>query len=90
MINSEIRNENLQASRRMTDINLKKIQLLNVSAAHAVIKACEKVISRMGKYKQDLSKELLTSRVDSLAFKGKAPKDTNQLRRNTPEIKVTS
>ena len=67
----------------MTDINLKKIQLLNVSAAHAVIKACEKVISRMGKYKQDLSKELLTSRVDSLAFKGKAPKDTNQLRRDT-------
>ena len=33
----------------------------------------------MGKYKQ-VSKELLTSLVDSLVFIGKATKDTNQLR----------
>ena len=64
----------------MTDINLRKIQLLNVSAAYAVIEACEKVVSRLGKYKQDLSKELLTPLVDSLTFIGKATKDTNQLR----------
>ena len=44
----------------MTDINLRKIQLLNVSAAYAVNEACEKVVCRMGKYKQELSKELLT------------------------------
>ena len=66
----------------MTDINLRKIQLLNVSAAYAVIEACDKVVSRMGKYKQDLSKELLTPLVDSLAFIGKATKDPNQLRRD--------
>ena len=41
-VNSEIWNENLQASHRMTDINLWKIQLLNVSAAYTVIEACEK------------------------------------------------
>ena len=81
-VNSEIWNENLQASHRMTDINLRKIQLLNVSAAYAVVEACEKVVSRLGKYKQDLSKELLTPLVDSLAFIGKATKDTNQLRRD--------
>ena len=66
----------------MTDINLRKIQLLNVSAAYAVIEACEKVVSRLGKYKQDLSMELLTSPTDSLVYIEKATKDTNQLRRD--------
>ena len=66
----------------MTDINLRKIQLLNVSAAYAVTEACEKVVIRLGKYKQNLSMELLTSLVDSLAFIGKATKDRNQLRRD--------
>ena len=32
-VNSEIGNENFQASHRMTDINLRKIHLLIVSAA---------------------------------------------------------
>ena len=32
-VNSEIGNENFQASHRMTDITLRKIHLLNVSAA---------------------------------------------------------
>ena len=59
-VNSEIWNENLQAAHRMSDINLRKIQLLNVSATYAVTGACDKVASRMGKYKKDLSKELLT------------------------------
>ena len=66
----------------MTDIDLRKIQLLNVSAADAVIEASEKVVSRLSKYKQDLSIELLTPLVDLLAFIGKATKDTNQLRRD--------
>ena len=71
-VNSEIWNENLQASHRMTGIDLRKIQLLNVSAAYAVIKACEKVVSKLGKYKVDLSMEHLTHLVDSLVFVGKA------------------
>ena len=66
----------------MTDIDLRKIQLLNVSAADAVIEASEKVVSRLSKYKQDLSIELLTPLVDLLAFIGKATKDTNHLRRD--------
>ena len=77
-VNSEIQNKNLQSAHGMTDINLRKIQFLNVSAAYAVIEACDKVVSRMGKYKQDLSKELLSPLADSLAFIGKATKDTNQ------------
>ena len=40
------------------------------------------MVSSLGKYKQDLSMELLTPPVDSLAFIGKATKDTNQLRRD--------
>ena len=82
-VNSEIWNENLQASHRMTDINLRKIKLLN-----AVVEACEKVVSRLGKYKQDLSKELLTPLVDSLAFIGKATKDTNKLRKDILKSKL--
>ena len=53
---------------------------MNVSPAFAAIEACEKVVSRMGKYKQDLRKEMLTPPVDSLYFIGKAAKDTNQLK----------
>ena len=66
----------------MSDINLKKIQMLNVSAAYAVIDVCEKAISRLGKYKQHLSMELLTPPVDSLVYIGKTAKDRNQLRRD--------
>ena len=66
----------------MTDISLRKIQLFNVSTAYAVIEACEKVLSRLGIYQQDLIMELLTPLVDSLAFIGKATRDINQLRRD--------
>ena len=72
----------------MTDINLRKIQLLNVSAAYAVIETCEKRVSRLEKYEQDLSMELLAPLVDSLSFKGKATKDTNQLRRDILKSKL--
>ena len=65
----------------MTDINLIKIQLLNFWAAYAVIKACERVVSRMGKYNHDLSKELLTPPVYSIAFIRRAKKETFQLKR---------
>ena len=73
-----------------TDINVRKLQLLNVSAAYAVTEPCEKVVSRMDKYKQDLSKELLTPLVDSLGFIGKATTDTNQLRRDILKSRLPS
>ena len=73
----------------MTDINLRKIQLLNVSAAYAVIEACEKVVSRLGKYKQDLSKELLTPLVDS-SFHRKGNKGYKLVKTGYPKIKITS
>ena len=81
-VNSEIWNEILQASHRMTDINFRKTQLLNGSAAYTVTEACEKAVSRLDKYKQDLSIELFTRLVDSLSFIGKAAKHTNHLRRD--------
>ena len=50
--NSEIWNENLQGSYRITDINLKKILLLKVSKAYAVIEACEKMVSRISFHRE--------------------------------------
>ena len=38
----------------MTDISLRKIQSLNVSAAYAIRETCAKVIGRLGKYKMEL------------------------------------
>ena len=79
---SDTWNGNLHASQRMTDVNLRKIKVLNVSATYVVIEACEIMVSRLGKCKQDLSMELLTPLVNSLAFIGKTAKDTNQLGRD--------
>ena len=45
-INSEIWNENLLTANRMTDISLRKIQLLNVSAAYIITETCGKVIGK--------------------------------------------
>ena len=81
-INSEIRNENFVTANHMTDISLCKIQLLNVSAAYAVTETCEKVIRKLGKYKLDLSKELLTPLIDALAFVGQATSYTKQFKRD--------
>ena len=53
-VNNEVWNENLLTANRMTDISLRKIQSLNVSAAYAVRETCEKVIGRSGKYKMQL------------------------------------
>ena len=76
-VNSEVWNENLFTTNRMTDISLHKIQFLNVSAAYSIKKTCEKGIGRMGKYKMDLSKELLTPLIDALTFLGETASDTN-------------
>ena len=58
------------------------MQLLNVSASHAITESYEKVIGRLGKYRMDLSKELLTPLMDALAFLGQAASDINQFRRD--------
>ena len=89
-VNSEIWNENLQTSHRMTDINLRNIQLLNVSAAYAVIEACEKVVSRLGKYKQDLSMELLTPSSRHFTFHRTGNKGYKSVKKGHPKIKFTS
>ena len=73
----------------MTDVNLRKIQLLNVSAAYTAIDACEKVVSRLGKYQQDLSKELLTPLVDS-SFHRKGNKEYKSVIKGYPKIKFNS
>ena len=43
----------------MTEISFRNIHLLNISAAYVITETCEKAIRRLGKYKSDLSKELL-------------------------------
>ena len=47
-VNSEVWNENLLTENRMTDINFRKIQLLNVSAAYEITETGEKVIGGLG------------------------------------------
>ena len=66
----------------MTNISLRKMQLLNASAAHAITESYEKVIGRLDKYRMDLSKELPTPLMDALAFLGQAASDINQFRRD--------
>ena len=44
----------------MTDINLKKLELLILKTAYATTITCEKVIERLGQHKQDLRKEVLS------------------------------
>ena len=48
-VNSESWNENLLTANRMTNINLREIQLLNVSTAYAITETCEKVIGWLAK-----------------------------------------
>ena len=74
----------------MTDINLREIQWLNVSAAKAVIEAFEKVVSRLGKYKQDLSMELLTPSSRHFTFHRTGNKGYKSVKKGYPKIKVTS
>ena len=59
-VNSEIWNGNYFSSHIMTDINLKKLELLILKTAYATTITCEKVIERLGQHKQDLRKEVLS------------------------------
>ena len=61
---------------------LQNIQNLSVKAAYAVTKACDKILNKMGKMKQDQSKELISPLIDGLVFLGKTITDMNQFRRN--------
>ena len=44
--------------------------------------ACDKILNKMGKVKQDQSKELVSPIINALAFLGKAITYMNQFRRN--------
>ena len=50
--------------------------------------ACEKILNKMCKMKQDQSKELVSSLTDGLAFLGKATTDMNQFRRNNLKLRL--
>ena len=60
---------------------LQNIQNLSVKAAYAVTKVCDKILNKMGKMKQDQSKELISPLIDGLAFLGKTITDMNQFHR---------
>ena len=80
--NGEIWKNNLTSPYRINEIRLQNIQNLTVKAAYAVTEACDKILNKMGKMKQELSKELVSPLIDGLAFLGKAITDMNQFRRN--------
>ena len=44
--------------------------------------ACDKILNKMDKMKQDQSKELISPLIHGLAFLGKAITEMNQFRRN--------
>ena len=79
---------NLTFPYRINGIRLQNIQNLNVKSAYAVIEACEKILNKMCKMKQDQSKELVSSLTDGLAFLGKATTDMNQFRRNNLKLRL--
>ena len=79
---AEIWKNNLTSPHRINEIRLQNIENLSVKAAYAVTEACDKILNKMGKMKQDQSKELVSPLIDGLAFLGRAITDMNQFRRN--------
>ena len=80
--NEEIWKNNLNSPYRINEMRLQSIQNLSVKATYAVTEACDKILGKMGKMKQDQSKELVSPFIDGLAFLGKVITDMNQFRRN--------
>ena len=72
MVNIEIWNGNYLSLQRMTDINLRKIELRNLKATYATLLTCKKVARAFGhiKYKTNLREEILFPLVDALVFIG--------------------
>ena len=80
--NPEIWRNNLTSPHVIKEIRLQNIPNLTVKAAYAVIEACDKILNKMSKMKQEQSKELLSPLIHGLAFLGKSITDMNQFRRN--------
>ena len=80
--NAEIWKNSLTSPYRIDEIRLQNIQNLSVKAAYAVTEVCDKILNKMGKMRQDQSKELVSPLIDGLAFLGKAITDMNQIPRN--------
>ena len=53
-----------------------------MKAAYAVVETCDKNLNKMGKIKQDQSRELISPFTAGLAFLGKDVTDMNQFCRN--------
>ena len=75
--NAEIWKNNLTSPYRINEIRLQNIQNLSVKASYAVTEACDKILNKMGKMKQNQSKELVSPLIDGLAFLRKAITDIN-------------
>ena len=78
--NAEIWKNNLTYPYRINEIMLQNIQNLTIKAA--VTEVFDKFLNKMGKMKQEQSKELVSPLIDGLAFLGKATTDMNQFHRN--------
>ena len=70
--NSEIWKNNLNSPYRINGIRPQSIQDLSVKAVYAVTEVCDKILDKMGKIKQNQSKELVSPLIDGLGFLGKA------------------
>ena len=81
-VNKEIWKGNLLSTHKHTDIRLRSIEKLNVMAAYSCIASCQIINGRMGKFKEDLTEEILSPLIDSLAFLGQSVNDMNQFRRD--------
>ena len=69
--NAEIWKSNLTSPYRINEIRLQNIQNFSVRAAYAVEQDCDKTLNKMGKMKQDQSKELVFPLIDGLDFQEK-------------------
>ena len=70
------------------DIRLRNIEKLNVMAAYSCIASCQLVIDKLGKFKEDLSKDILAPLIDSIAFIGQSVNDMNQFRRDQIKVRL--
>ena len=62
--NAEIWNNNLTSPYRINEIRFQNIKNLSVKAAYAMTEACDKILNKMGKIKQDQSKKLVSLLID--------------------------
>ena len=80
--NAEIWKNILTSPYKINEFRLQNMQNLSAKAAYAVPEACNKILNKMGKMKQDQSKEFLSPLIGGLAFLEKAITDMNRFRGN--------